>query len=113
MIIALLILIIAIMLFGAGFVKGWLKNVIGMIGGFVVMAGLAIWVGSFFGEDGPIWVIMIGMGLLFVLAIWVRSTEPGPPSRPPLSRPSSKRFHSKAPSREERKRNRDDLRGRS
>jgi hypothetical protein len=64
---------------------------------FVVIAGLAIWEGSFFGEDKPTRAIMIAMGLLFVLAIWVRSTEPEPQLRPLSSRPSSKRFHSKAP----------------
>jgi len=109
MIIALLILIIFILLFGAAAVKGWIFNAATILVGFVILVGLVIWVGSFFGDDGPMYVIIGGGTLLTILAFWVQ--------RPPATKQSGVeaksadpkvRFHSRAPSREERKR----LRGR-
>lgn len=105
MIIALLVLIVFILLFGAAAVKGWLKSTATMILGFVILVGLVLWLGSFFGGDGPMYVILGGGGLLLVLAMWVKSTEPigSNDVKPPASK-SRPTFHSRAPSREERKR---------
>ena len=91
MIAALLILIVFILLFGAAVVKGWLANAAAGMVGFVILVGLVLRVGSFFGENGPAYVIFGGMGLLFVLAIVAKAAEPtAPPARTPVpSKPSS------------------------
>lgn len=99
MIAVLLLLIVFILLFGAAAVKGWLKGIASYVGGFAVVAGLALWLGSYFGEDGPIYVIMGGMGLLALLAFWVKATEPIHKSG---SDPSPT-YHSRRPSREQKK----------
>lgn len=73
MIVALLVLIVLILLFGAGVVKGWLSNALGLVlgGGAIILA--LVWVGSFFGEHGAFWIFMIVGGLLFIGSIWARS----------------------------------------
>ena len=73
MIVALLVLIALILLFGAGVVKGWLSNAIGLVlgGGAIVLT--LVWLGSYLGENGPFW-LFIGIGvLLFIGSIWARS----------------------------------------
>lgn len=69
LIIALLVLIVFILLFGAGAVKGWLADAAALTIGFVILVGLVIWVGSFFVEHGPTYVIFGGIGLLLLLAV--------------------------------------------
>lgn len=109
MIIALLILIIFILLFGAAAVKGWIVNAGMMIVGFLILVGLVIWVGSFFGEEGPTYVIIGGGAFLTALAFWVQRPPANKPRVPEAKQVEPKaQFHSRAPSREERKR----LRGR-
>lgn len=124
MIIALLILIVAILLFGAGVVKGFLANTIALAVGGVIVLTLALWLGSYLGEYGLIWVIVI-VASLFGLAVLVEDhirtrkiakptvRKPGEYVKPTgISNPSISRqqqqFHSRSPSREERKK----LRGR-
>lgn len=106
MIVALLILIVFILLFGAGVVKGFLANAAAIGGGAIILLGLLLWVGSFFGENGFMYVIFAVMGLLLVLVIGIEATKPIvdkplPPRelpKPPIQ------FHSNAPSKAERKR---------
>ena len=59
MIVALLILIVFILLFGAGVVKGWLANTAALVFGGGIALMLALWLGSYLGEYGLIWVILI------------------------------------------------------
>lgn len=109
--IALLVLIVCIMLFGAAAVKGVLANTMSV--GCVTLLILIpiLWVGSFIGEHGVIYTVMGILGLLLALAIWVKVTEaPAEPLKP--AKPHVTIYHSCAPSREERKKIRDRLRGR-
>lgn len=69
MVIALLILIVAILLFGAGAVKGWIRGGLAAGFGFAVIATALIWVGSFFGENGFLYVCL-AIGGLAVLLLW-------------------------------------------
>jgi len=69
MIVALLVIIVVILLFGAGVVKGWLANVFGAILGFAVFVGSILWIGSFLGENGAETVIYWLAGIAFVVAI--------------------------------------------
>lgn len=74
MVLAILALIAFILLFGAGVVKGFLANAAALIGGFVVFVGLVLWIGSFFGENGPEYVIWAMLALLLALALWAAMT---------------------------------------
>jgi predicted permease len=67
MIVALLIVIILILLFGAAAVKGWIKSAIAGIAGFAVICTAIIWLGSFFGEDGPAYVLLGIAGVMIAL----------------------------------------------
>lgn len=70
MIVVLLLLIACILLFGAGVVKGWLTNIVGYgVGGTIVLL-LALKLGSYMGEYGPLWVIAI-LAAVFGLAVLV------------------------------------------
>jgi hypothetical protein len=69
MIVALLVLIVLILLCGAGAVKGWITNAFVTIVGFLAICLAFIWVGSFFGENGPMIVFMVVGGFLFVVSV--------------------------------------------
>ena len=75
MIIALLVVIVLVLLFGAGVVKGWLANGIGMGCGFIAIVAAVLWLGSFFGENGPEYVIYGFCGLILLLALAAAVTE--------------------------------------
>ena len=64
MLIALVSLIVFILLFGAGAVKGWLTNIVGFGLGGIILLVLALKLGSYFGEYGLLWVIGIVGGVV-------------------------------------------------
>lgn len=99
MIVALLVLIILILLFGAGVVKGWIANVATMGCGFIAICLALIWLGSFFGENGFLYVVFAIGGMALVLGIIGKIMEASPPAQPisggapassPKPRPSPK-----------------------
>jgi len=105
MIVALLVLVVLILLFGAGVVKGWIANAAGLGCGFIILIAMILWIGSFFGEDGPVYVI-IGSGILLTaLAFWAQppTSTKREVTQSEVIMPKAE-FHSDAPSREERKR---------
>jgi hypothetical protein len=88
MIVALLIVIILILLFGAGVVKGWLANVVGFgCGGLLVLAAL-LWLGSFFGENGFAYVMGGIGGSMLLLALVGLAIDPNKKTAPPAHRAS-------------------------
>lgn len=69
MIVALLVFIVLILLFGAGVVRGWLANVVGLgCGGLVILMAL-LWLGSFFGENGVTYIMYAIGAVLLALAV--------------------------------------------
>lgn len=91
MIVALLVLIVLILLFGAGVVKGWIANVATMGCGFIAICLALVWLGSFFGENGFMYVMFAIGGIALVLGIIGKimdASAPAPPVRPPASDPS-------------------------
>lgn len=91
MIVALLVLIVLILLFGAAAVKGWIKSTVAYVLGFTAIVTVIIWLSSFFGENGFLWV----MGGLFVLVVAIGiagyiEANPAPPP-PPKRRRRPKR----------------------
>ena len=68
MIVLLLILIVLILLFGAAVVRGALANILGAVIGSILLCAVVLWVGSFFGEDGPRYVIYALCAVGLVLA---------------------------------------------
>lgn len=93
MIVALLVVIILILLLGAGVVKGWIANGIGFgCGGLVILAAL-LWLGSYFGENGfkyIVWAILGVFGVLLLIGLAVGPDKPStqananlPPRQPP------------------------------
>ena len=70
MIAALLVLIVLVLLFGAGVVKGWLANAVGYSLGGLVLLVAAGWLISFLGDDGFIW-MLVGIGVAAVLLLIV------------------------------------------
>lgn len=92
MVVALLVLIVLILLFGAGVVKGWLTNIIGLGCGGVAILMALLWVGSFFGPDGFRYIVygLLGItGLLVVSAVLINQWEKAKtaPSPVPSTRP--------------------------
>ena len=76
MVIALLVLIALILLFGAAVVRGWLRNVLGALVGCMLLAAAIMVAISLMGEGSFVW-IWIGGGLaLFVAALWARHFDP-------------------------------------
>lgn len=89
MIVALLVLIVLILLFGAGVVKGWIANAATMGCGFIAIVTALIWVGSFFGENGFLYVLLtIGGLMLALLAAGYMMGLDSPPPAMPRSIPS-------------------------
>ena len=76
MIVALLVLIVLILLFGAGAVKGWITNAFVGIVGFLAICLAVVWVGSFFGENGPMYVMIFIGVIAFVVAIIGAANKP-------------------------------------
>ena len=76
MIVALLILIILVLLFGAGAVKGWIRGVLFWMIGAVLAAAIIVWIISNFGEDAFLWLVFGVGGILLVGSIWARSFDP-------------------------------------
>jgi len=70
-IIALLVLIVLILLFGAGVVKGWLANLLGAVLGFAVLAALIVTIESQLGEEAFLYVLWAIGG--FFMALWFAS----------------------------------------
>jgi hypothetical protein len=69
MTVALLVVIVLILLFGAGVVKGWLTNLVALgCGGLAILMAL-LWLGSFFGENGVTYVMYAVGAILFALLI--------------------------------------------
>jgi len=76
MTVILLLLIVLILLFGAGVVKGWLKNALGVVLGIALLTGILLTLVSIFGEDA-FWTIWVGGGaFLFAFVIWAKSHVP-------------------------------------
>lgn len=81
MTVGLLILIVLILLFGAGVVTGWLANIIGAVIGSVLLVALSVTIISLFGED-VFWLLLGGVAVLFLaLHIYVDATKYTPPPR--------------------------------
>ncbi len=79
MVVALRILIVLILLFGAAAVKGWIKSAAVGILGFVAICAVLIWLGSFFGENGVMYVLFGlsgGMVLLGIIAAFIGNETP-------------------------------------
>jgi hypothetical protein len=90
-VVALLVLIVLILLFGAGVVKGWIANVVGYgCGGLAILAAL-LWVGSFFGEHGFMYVVYGILGLLLVLGLLGKALEDWPSKPPPPPPPPGRK----------------------
>lgn len=92
MIVALLVLIVLILLFGAGVVKGWIANAVTLgCGGLAIMAAL-LWLGSFFGENGVQYVLWTVIGIMLLLALVGMALDPNKPaathSRPARVKPA-------------------------
>jgi len=76
MILALLILIVLILLFGAGVVKGWLKNALGAMLGIGLIVALMLTVTSLFGENAFWWMVYGSGALLLAIVILAHSDIP-------------------------------------
>lgn len=82
MIVALLVLIVLILLFGAAAVKGWIANAATAGCGFIAICLALIWLGSFFGENGFMYVLFAIGGITLVLGIIGKIMEASPPAAP-------------------------------
>lgn len=82
MIVALLVLIALILLFGAAAVKGWIANAATAGCGFIAICLALIWLGSFFGENGFMYVLLAIGGIALVLGIIGKIMEASPPAPP-------------------------------
>lgn len=75
MLIALLILNVLILLFGAAVIKGWLKNAFGVALGVILLTGLLLVLRTVFGEKA-FWVIWICAGTVLLIAVvWARNSD--------------------------------------
>jgi len=93
MIVALLVLIVLILLFGAAAVRGWIANAVVMGFCLVAIALALIWVGSFFGPDGTLYILGGLCVVMLLLAAWKAvPPSPLPPDLivPPKPKPRSK-----------------------
>lgn len=71
---ALLILIVLILVFGAGVVRGWLANLLGLAIGCLLLGGLIIFLVEIFGRDGFQALLLGGGSILLVASIWARAS---------------------------------------
>lgn len=78
MVFALLMLIVMILLFGAGVVRGWLTNLFGLVLGFILLAALIVFAVKIFGADDFHWLLLGGGGLLLALTILAKSASSSP-----------------------------------
>lgn len=82
MIVALLVLIVLILLFGAAAVKGWIANTAVAGCGFIAICLAIVWLGTFFGEHGFLYVVFGIGGILLVLGITGKILDVSPPPPP-------------------------------
>ena len=82
MIVALLVLIVLILLFGAGVVKGWIANLATMGCGFIAICLALAWLGSFFGENGFMYVLFALGGIMLLLAVVAHILNSETPAAP-------------------------------
>lgn len=88
MIVALLILIVLILLFGAAAVKGWISSILikGMIG--ILIVGVLTVLQVKFGKDA-IFFALFGIAILLaILGLWAQSTTEPPTEKQPSLNPS-------------------------
>lgn len=92
MVIAILFLIALILLFGAGVVKGWLANALGVIFGIGLLTFALFLLTKLFGEDAfwTIWVV--GGGIFIAVGLWAQSYNPEEAERNRLRKSEQKRF---------------------
>jgi hypothetical protein len=75
-IVSLLILVVLILLFGAATLKGWLANVIGAAFGLALLIAAGIWVNTYFGDYGLVFVCIALLLLLAGAWAYVKSDLP-------------------------------------
>jgi hypothetical protein len=91
MIVGLLILIVLILLFGAGVIKGWLLNVTGVVCGGVLLIAILAWIMSSFEMSIELVGGILGVILLLpALAIHILA-PPAPARKSPPPKPKRKR----------------------
>lgn len=76
MVVALLFLIVLILLFGAGVVRGLLRNMFGALWGMVLLAALMFTIIGIFGEEAWTWIWLGGGTLLLIAVLWARQYNP-------------------------------------
>lgn len=76
MTVVLLLLIVLILLFGAGAVKDWLINALGAVLGIGLFAGLMLTIMTAFGEDAFWWVWGVGRALFIMIGLLVQQYDP-------------------------------------
>lgn len=74
LVIALLVLIVLILLFGAGVVKGWLSNALTLGCSLIAIVVALAWVSTLLGVNMVYLFSAIG-GLLLVGSLWARSAN--------------------------------------
>lgn len=89
MIIALLVLIVLILLFGAAAVKGWIANAAVAGCGFIAICLALVWVGSFFGKNGFAYLLLAIAGLMLVLAAIAQFVDTGSAPLPKARKPGA------------------------
>lgn len=76
MIVALLVMIALILLFGAGVVQGWLRNLLRAVLGIVLLSAAILVASTILGEDAFIWIWAGGGTLLLIAVLWARGYDP-------------------------------------
>lgn len=96
MIVALLVLIVLILLFGAAAVKGWIANAVVAGCGFVAICLALIWVGSFFGKDGFAYVLLAIAGVMLLIAAIAQLVDAGSAPLPTARKPGAQKYRLQA-----------------
>lgn len=91
MIVALLILIVLILLFGAAAIKGWIKSALGLGIGLILAAVVILWITSLLGEDGFLYLL----GALFVLSLVLIATKEYVDRPSPAPKPNQHKYVAK------------------